>query len=241
MTVFSGSVRSYEKELMDDDATDDETFRACLEDLARVNRMSFGYRPTLGFLERLRREGRFPHGRPLRVLDVGSGYGDILREIATWADKAGVSVALAGLDRNPAAERAARAATPEGVAIDYRTADVFDFSLDEPVDVVLSALFTHHLDDAALVRFLAWSERTAAVGWIANDLRRDRLAAFGFGVAAAALRMHRFVRHDGPVSFARAFVEADWRRALSEAGVPDGAAEIARRMPYRLCVSRVRR
>ena len=43
---------------MDADDVSYETFRGCLQDLARVNVLSLGYRPTLGFLESLRREGR---------------------------------------------------------------------------------------------------------------------------------------------------------------------------------------
>ncbi|MGA0531987.1 methyltransferase domain-containing protein [Hansschlegelia sp. KR7-227] len=240
MTAFAAPGRSRAPELMDDDATDYETFRACLVDLARVNRLSLGYRPTLGFLDRLLREGRLPKDRPTAIVDVGSGYGDTLREIADWARRRGVAVALTGLDRNPWAERAAREAGGDP-AIDYRTADVFDVRFDGPVDVVLSALFTHHLDDAALVAFLRWMERTAGVGWFVNDLHRNRLPVIGFKAAAWALRMHRFVRHDGPVSFARAFVAEEWRGALAAADVPEGAAEIVWRTPFRLCVSRVRR
>ena len=240
MSAFSAAARSHERELMDDDATDYATFRGCLEDLARVNRLSLGYRPTLDFLKRLQREDRFPRNRPLAILDVGSGYGDALREIAAWASGAGVAVRLTGIDRNPWAARAAREATPAGAPIDYRTIDLFDFEADGAVDVVVSALFTHHLDDAELTRFLGWMERTVRVGWFVNDLRRDRLAFHGFRAASWALRMHRFVQHDGPVSFARSFTAEDWRRALGEAGLPEGAAEVERKAPYRLCVSRVK-
>ena len=240
MSGFDAASRSRERELMDADDVDLETFRGCLSDLARVNRLSLGYRPTLGFLERLRRGGFWPDHRPLVLVDVGFGFGDALREIAGWADRTGAAVTLMGLDRNPWAAEAAREATPAGVAIDYRTTDLFDFEPDGPIDVVISSLFTHHLGDEELIRFLTWMEATARIGWFVNDLRRDRLAYHGFAAAAGALRLHRFVRHDGPVSFARAFVEDDWRRALAAAGLAEGAAEIARRAPYRLCVARVK-
>ncbi|MET0313435.1 MAG: methyltransferase domain-containing protein, partial [Hansschlegelia sp.] len=145
MTAFSAVARSHEPEYMDDDATDYATFRGCLVDLARVNRLSLGYRPTIAFLERLRKDGRLPSGRPVSIVDAGCGYGDTLRAVATWAQRVGAAVALVGVDRNPWAERAAREATPVSAPIDYRTVDLFDFKPDGPVDVVLSALFTHHL------------------------------------------------------------------------------------------------
>ena len=45
------------------------------------------------------------------ILDVGAGYGDMLRRIKTWAKARSVDVRLAGLDRSPWAARAAERAT----------------------------------------------------------------------------------------------------------------------------------
>ncbi len=64
-------------ELMDGDCSYEE-FRDCLRSLEQVNRWLLGYRPTLAWLERL------PPKRhePVHILDVGSGGGDLLRQIA---------------------------------------------------------------------------------------------------------------------------------------------------------------
>ena len=221
---------------MDDPSVDYETFRGCLRDLARVNVLSGGYRPTLAFLEGLRRRGPLDGGRPLRVLDVGSGYGDLLREIGAWAGRRGVAVELTGVDLNPWSARAAAEVTAGGGGIRWVTADVFAY--EGRADVVLSSLFTHHLDDAALVRFLLWMEERAGLGWFVNDLHRHPLPHATFGTLASGLRLHRFVRHDGPVSFARAFVPEDWERLLREAGVPAGEVKVRRWFPFRLCVAR---
>lgn len=237
MTGFDAARRSTEAELMDDDASDFATFRGCLVDLARVNRLSLGYRPTLGFLDRLRRRRPPPSGRALKIVDVGCGYGDTLRAIARWAKRNGVRVELVGVDRNPWAARAAAAATPDDMPIAWRTADVFDAPAD--ADVVISALFTHHLHDDDIVRFVGWMETGAARGWFVNDLHRRRLAYESFKILSAALRMHRFVQHDGPVSFARSFVASDWRRYLALAGVREGV-EVQSWTPFRLCVARIR-
>ncbi|TNC52549.1 methyltransferase domain-containing protein [Rubellimicrobium rubrum] len=230
------SARSSEPELMDAEDTDYETFRDCLRDLARVNVLSAGYRPTLAFLDGLRRQGRLEVGRPVEILDAGSGYGDLLRVVDRWALRHGIEVRLTGVDLNPWSARAAREATPEGRPIRWVTGDIFD--QDRQADVILSSLFTHHLDDALAVRFLRWMETRAGIGWFVNDLHRHALPHSTFGTLAAALRLHRFVRHDGPVSFARAFVPGDWHRLLAEAGIPE--AEVRRWFPFRLCVSRIR-
>ena len=230
------SRRASTPELMDGDDIDFETFRGCLADLAKVNRLTLAYRPTLAFLERLHREGLWPTDRPLAVLDVGSGYGDMLRVVARWARRRNLDVRLTGLDRNPWSERAAeRVLGSEGIA--WITEDLFDHQ--GGADVVLSSLFTHHLDDASLIRFVEWQETNARIGWFVNDLLRHPFSYYGFGLLAQLMRWHPFVRHDGPVSIARAFREKDWRYVLSMAGAR--RAEIEPWFPFRLCVSRVRR
>lgn len=231
------SRRSAEPEMMDAEDVDYDTFHGCLRDLARVNVLSLGHRPTLAFLETLRRTGRLPAGRPFRVLDVGSGYGDLLRAVDRWAARRGIAVELTGVDLSPWSARAARDATGSD-AIRWETGDVFDHP--GHADVVVSSLFTHHLDDAHVIRFLRWMEDRAAVGWFVNDLHRHRLSHAAFGPLATALRLHPFVRHDGPVSIARGFVPQDWRRLIRKAGLPDDSVRIRRWFPFRLCVSRIR-
>lgn len=234
------SRRASTPELMDAEDTDFETFRGCLVDLARVNRLTLAYRPTLRFLDSLADAGRLPPSRPLAVVDVGSGYGDMLRAIDRWAVARGVSVRLTGVDLNPWSARAAEEATATGRPIRWASANVFDYRPEGGIDVVLSSLFTHHLDDASVVRFLTWMEGTAQTGWFVNDLRRHPLPYHGFKVLARLMRWHRFVQHDGPVSISRAFATADWNRLLAGAGIPAGAARVEGWTPFRLCVSRVR-
>jgi 2-polyprenyl-3-methyl-5-hydroxy-6-metoxy-1,4-benzoquinol methylase len=230
------SLRSSAPELMDGHCRDYADYRACLRDLARVNTVTLAYRPTLGFLERLRREGRLPSDRALEILDVGSGYGDMLRCIARWAARRGVWVRLTGVDLNPWAVRAAEEATPEGTAT-FVNGDAYG---QPPADVILSSLFTHHLSDAELPPFLAWSERSARIAWFVNDLERHGFSYWGFPILARALGWHRFVRHDGAVSIARSFRPGDWRAHLALAGVDPESCEIRRRFPFRLCVARVK-
>ncbi|HEV7293378.1 MAG TPA: methyltransferase domain-containing protein [Devosia sp.] len=240
MVAIDFSRRSDMPELMDTEECDFETFRGCLVDLSWVNRMSFGYRPTLSFLDDAARSGLLPIDRPLRIVDVGSGYGDMLRQVFAWSRRRGIAVSMTGVDLNPWSAKAASEATPAGVPVEWRTGDVFEEVFEDPVDLVISSLFTHHLDDEALVRFLSWMEHVASVGWFVNDLHRHELPYRFFTLASRAMRMHRFVQHDGPVSFARSFERQDWLRLLAAAGVPADAASLRWWMPYRLCVERLR-
>lgn len=241
MVGFSAVRRSMADELMDTETVPFEDFRACLSDLASVNRLSLGYRPTLAFLRRLVRTVTMPDDRPLTMLDVGSGYGDALRAVARFAASQRIPVTLTGVDLNPWSTRAAAEASA-GHEIRWITADAFAYAsgLDEPVDVIVSSLFCHHLSDEAFAAFLRWSEETARLGWFVNDLHRHALSYHGFRAITAIGGWHRFVRHDGPVSIARGFRRDDYRRALAAAGIPTSDVRIEHWVPFRLCMSRIR-
>lgn len=232
--------RSREAEWMDADDVDYQTFRGCLRDLAKVNVVTLAHGPTLAFLEDLRRRGRLELGRPVKIIDAGSGYGDLLRAIAAWAARRGVTVALEGVDLNPWSAQAAQeigAAREAGPApIVWTTGDVLAHR--GACDLVVSSLFTHHLTDDQIVTFLGWMEATASVGWHVNDLHRHPLPFYGFGALAWAMRWHPFVRHDGPISIMRAFKARDWRALLQRAGL-EGVA-VRWRFPFRLCLDRVK-
>jgi 2-polyprenyl-3-methyl-5-hydroxy-6-metoxy-1,4-benzoquinol methylase len=227
------------RELMDEPCTFAEYRRAAL-DLEQVNRLTGGCRPTLRFMERVL-AGRKVGCEPLHVVDVGCAQGAMLREIQCWAARRSVPLRLTGVDMNPYAARLARECDRrEHVAaksIAWLTADAFAIQLEHPADVVLSSLFTHHLSDPDVVRFLCWSEATAQVGWFVNDLERSERAARWFARLAWVMRWDRMVVADGPVSFRRAFVEADWVAYLREAGVM-GAGVFGVR-PGRLCVEKL--
>jgi hypothetical protein len=108
------------------------------------------------------------------------------------------------------------------------------------VDVVISSLFTHHLADRDVVRFIRWMEQHARVGWFVNDLSRAPIPYHLFGWFARVMRLHPFVQHDGPVSIARAFRPEDWRGLCAEAGLREDDFQLLSYKPARLCMSRKR-
>ena len=240
MVAINFGERSKLDELMDTEPVGFEEFRACLFDLARVNRLTLAYRPTLAFFDRLLANAR-PLGRPIEVLDVGSGYGDMLREIDAWALRRGVAVSLTGVDLNPWSRRAAAEATPPNRKIHWVTADAFAYDPPDGIDVVVSSLFTHHLPDPLVAKFLGFMEANARLGWFINDLHRHPVPYHFFRHFAKLAGFHRFVQHDGPVSIARAFATSDWRRLVAEAGIDPAVVEIQWSFPFRLTVGRLKK
>ena len=229
------TVRANLSEWMDEPCSY-EDFRDCLHDLAQVNRITVGYRPTLNWLRPLLPK----NGSTLHIVDVGCGGGDMLRQIELMAKQQGCSVRLTGIDLNPYAARAARERMPSSSSIEWITGDAFHYAPPVPIDIVISSLFAHHLPDADIVRFLQWMEHVTTRGWFVNDLHRERLPYLGFILLAKVMRWHRFVQHDGPVSFRRAFRQADWLAYLDQAGITKHEVKVTPVRPARLCLARIK-
>jgi SAM-dependent methyltransferase len=230
------SRRAHLSEWMDEPCTY-EDFRDCLTDLERVNRIVFGYRPTLTWLEQFAAT-RFSDAAPLHIVDVGSGGGDMLRRIEAWAQSNDLPVRLTGIDLNPHAARAAREFSGPGSGIEWITGDAFSYQPSLPIDIVISSLFTHHLTDSEIVRFLQWMDRVATRGWFINDLHRERVPYYLFGALATLMRPHRFIRHDGLISIRRSFDHDDWKNYCALAGLNPDGIDIYSVRPARLCVAR---
>lgn len=224
------SRRSAEHELMDSNNISFDEFHDCLKVLALINIFTFAYRPTIHWIKRIKTN------KPLVVLDAGSGGGDMLRMLA----KTDPSFVLTGVDLNPWSKKSAEMVTSRKMAIHFETADISVFSADRNIDVIISSLFTHHLSDDQIVHFLHWMDATARRGWFINDLHRHPLPYYFIKYVIKIFCRNRIVRHDAPVSVARAFSRADWRRLLERAGIAQNRAQIKWFFPFRYCVSCIR-
>jgi len=97
-TPRSLSRRSVESEWLDDADVNPADLKLVLRDLARFNGAMLGHWPVIAWLRRALRDA--PKDRPLTIVDVGCGYGDLLRAIRRWSRKRGLAVRLIGVDLN---------------------------------------------------------------------------------------------------------------------------------------------
>jgi SAM-dependent methyltransferase len=218
--------RSTQPERMDTDCADFDDYSRCLRDLSRVNVVTLTHRPMLSWLAR-HATGDFS------VLDIASGHGDALRRIRARFPGA----RLTGIDLNPWAIRAAREATDPAACIDFIEGDAFAYVPAAKFDFIVTSQFTHHLTDEQVVFFLRWLQENAARGWFISDLHRHAFPYYGFPLLARLMLWHRFVREDGQISIARAFVRTEWEALLRQAGITDQQAAITWHIPFRLCVA----
>lgn len=217
---------------MDSEDLDEATYVDVVHDLAKVNRITMAARPTLDFLSRA-----VGDRNSFRLLDVGFGDGDMLRQIARWAQKRGIEAELVGIDLNRRSLTAARDPVHDDLNIDYRIGDYADLA-GEGWDCVVSSLVAHHMTRPQLTAFLRFMDGEARAGWLVNDLHRHGFAYFGYPLLAALMRWHPIVKHDGRMSIARSYRPAEWPPILSDAGIE--GARIYRAFPFRLCAEKLR-
>ncbi len=203
---------------MDDLTLANDALRQNLDELETINTWLGGYAPVLNALQRLK--SRFPTSRPLRLADLGSGGGDTLRHVARWARKNGIAIELTGIDANAFMLEYATAKSREYPEISYRQFDIFSPEFQaQPFDVLTCSLFCHHFTDDELVPLLRQWHQQAGVAVVINDLHRHWLAYHSIKWLTWLLGGSYLVRHDAPLSVARAFRRQNWVDLLARAGI----------------------
>jgi SAM-dependent methyltransferase len=231
------SRRSAETEWLDAADASPEELALVLRDLARFNGAMLGHWPVIDWLRRATKDA--PKKKPLTLVDVGCGYGDLLRTIRRWARKRGLTIRLIGLDLNHETIRVAQKVTDDADEIAYCVTDVFDFAPPVPIDFVVSSLVTHHMSDDLIVRFLRWMEEEARKGWLIYDLQRHRVPYHFIGLMGKLTRLHPMVIHDGRISVARSLTRAEWLARTGEAGIARDAMQL-RWFLFRFAIGRLR-
>lgn len=212
------------------DADPDELART-LNDLAWINRWLGGMRLIHAHLP------SFLDGpaAPIRILDVGTGYGDIPRAIARWGRRLGLPVEIEGVDHHDRILALARQASATYPEIRIRQGDAMALPYpDGSFDVVLASLILHHMEGERQVQLLRELSRVARRAVLVNDLRRGY---WPFVVTWASLRVisrSRFIHHDGPLSVRRGFLPEELLALAGKAGWE--RARVSRHAFFRLAL-----
>jgi 2-polyprenyl-3-methyl-5-hydroxy-6-metoxy-1,4-benzoquinol methylase len=207
------SVRDVDvRELMDDPHADERMLARTYGRFAFVNAMVS--RPGLIYRRDIRPRAAAA-ARPLRILDIGAGGGDLCRFLAGRLRRDGLAAEITALDVDERAIRWA-VAHDRGAGVRYRSALSTELvDAGETFDVVLSNHVLHHLDERELQTVLDDSRRLLAPGGLAahHDIARGRAAYVLFSAAtwplSSNLLADSFIRVDGLLSIRRSFTVAE--------------------------------
>ncbi len=207
--------------------------------LARVNLVSGSARilwPPLAALGRELATSR------LRVLDLGTGAGDVPVRLWQKAARAGLDWQIEGWDVSPVAiEHARRRAEAAGARVEFAVRDALHGPPLEGYDAVVCSLFLHHQDDeqaCALLRRMAGlpaSSPGRARLVLVNDLVRGLPGLVLAHLGVRLLTGSPVVHVDGPRSVEAAFTPAEARALAERAGLH--GATVRRRWPCRFLLS----
>jgi SAM-dependent methyltransferase len=226
MMAFLSALRRRERipELMDDPAIDPAEHRRALAALARINRVSNSAGVLWPIFPVLARE----LGRPVRVLDVATGSGDVPGRLLARARRAGVALEVSACDVSATAIDEARRRQP---GIEFFVHDAIRSRLPNGFDVVSCSLFLHHLDNDDVIALLANMESATRRLILVNDLSRSLFNYVSVWLATRLLTRSRIVRFDGPASVRSAFTPTEAVALAARAGLHGAIARM--RFPAR--------
>ena len=208
--------RDLQPELMDDPTLPAEEHRRALAGLARLNACS----NSVGVLWPAVRKLAYELGRPVKILDVATGGGDVPLGLWARAKRAGIELELSACDISPVALETAAARTfAAGATVHYFPTDALVKALPTGFDIVTCSLFLHHLsDDNAMVLLARLAAATDCLVLV-NDLSRSRWNLGLVWTATRLLTRSPVVRVDGPLSVRAAFTRVEATALARHAGL----------------------
>lgn len=210
--------RRLQPELMDAPGLAPEEHARALKGLRRINLIS---RSDQILWEPLRRIlSQWQEARPLRILDVATGAGDVPLRLARRAAAEGQQVEFSACDMSGTAIDFAREeSVRQEIAVGFFQHDVLESDMPQGYDVILCSLFLHHLPRPKAVKFLQNAREAAGTAVLVNDLLRSKK---GFALALAGTRLlsrSNIVHNDGLLSVQAAFTMEEVRAMAAKAGM----------------------
>ncbi|QMW01971.1 methyltransferase domain-containing protein [Spirosoma foliorum] len=202
------SQRTAKEEIMDDFALTGHELSDALDKIALINQWLGGNKITLDGLKKLTKD--WPKGKPLSIIDIGCGNGDMCRAVADFAHKEGLNVTILGIDANAYTINHAQTLSQSYPDITYAVLNIFDSDFaDLNYDIAVCTLTLHHFADQEIVSLMTLLTNKAKLGIVINDLQRSALAYRLFQLICFVFQLNDMSREDGLTSILRGFKRQD--------------------------------
>ncbi|HEY7326145.1 MAG TPA: methyltransferase domain-containing protein [Gemmataceae bacterium] len=220
--------RHREPEIQDEPDLDSELLRQALAGLESINSWSRSLYVLWPSIRALGRQMK----RPLRVLDIATGAGDV--PISLWhrAQREEIALEVEACDLNPRTVSYAQERAREKAAdVHVFPLDVLHQEIPHSYDVVMCSLFLHHLSDEEAVPVLGRMAQAAEHMVLVNDLLRCVGGLVLAHVCTPILTRSRVNRVDSVRSVRAAFTLEEARSLVTRAGL--NGAIVEKRWPCR--------
>lgn len=217
-----------------------------VDTIERMERATFGHLAVADVLLRVACE-RAGTERPVRVLEVASGNGWLLCNLARRARSREIAIELAGSDLNADLVASMQHRFLEGqvpaTALVANSRDLAGVP-DGAYHAAFMTFSLHHFPEADIPRALRELDRVSDGGMMVVDSTRRVLALAAVPTLAVLLAPHggrRFARHDAAATVRRSYTADELRRLVRDAGLSDryGVGPLPTRHPERLIVNAI--
>lgn len=172
------SIRSVEKERMDDPHCDPQKLVRTVRQFRLINRLVARYRTILN--RWILQDMRGAPEQAYRLVDLGAGGCDIPQWLLTQARRDQLTLDVEGWDNDPRITAYAQTTHDSTAALTIRTADALRTPIAQPVDYLFGNHFLHHLSDDDIVALIRrWAPHVRRY-MIFSDLRRGLAPYMGF-------------------------------------------------------------
>jgi len=215
--MISLKLRSYRKELLDNEDIPFADIRQNMKELNIINTHLGGHSITIDGIKKILKNS--PGNKPITVCEIGCGGGDNLKAIEKWCRINSIKANFIGIDIKTECIEFAKQQF-DSINAKWVTADYKDvrFGNNKP-DIIFSSLFCHHFTNEAIVMMLQWMKANATKGFFINDLHRHPLAYYSIKTITRIFSGSYLVKNDAPLSVARGFTMNEWKTIFDEAGI----------------------
>ncbi len=211
-------VRPRTLEEIDKPDTPEESLLRVFDFWGFLNGALGGHRVILNFLREA--SSHWPANRPISILELRCGRGDLSAAIVRWARKKKIEVRILAVDECPSVVNLAKEyhESYREITFDSRLLSDPCFLEAQQFDYVVTASALHSFESTEAVRLLKIANLLAKRGLICCDWLRD-IRAWGWMQIFSRFWAEAVVLHDAPLAVRKGFTSAEIKKMAQQAGV----------------------
>lgn len=225
MPIFLSGRDTQIREKMDDPDCDIDLLKNTYRQFSTINKLLGGWR---GIYKRFIRPIGRSSNRPVTILDIGCGGGDIVKYLSELSDQDNLDITFTGIDPD---HRAIEYAQNHCSLNNIQFRQISSSELvgrGESYDIVISNHLLHHLHHEQLLNLCKDAEQLCGKLALFNDIERSDLGYAAFRTISPILFKNSFISEDGITSIKRSFTKDELRNAVTEQW------SVQRKFPFRL-------